>query len=662
MGTLHILYPLRYFSMSFNTKKTHAMNNHDLALFQQAVNLANQGQKEIAYRQLVELIKIPDNQQEVEPLLWLAFTAPDFSLANQAIKQAVSLAPKHPKVIAACKWLADKAADTPQLSKQGALAQFRSDFITYSKNGTISDEQWTLLTNSIVQSGLKLEEALVFIQPDVVKFISRAIEAAAEDGFISDDEERNIYLLMALFALPDQATNKLRQRLELLKIPGKLREGKLPIVKSHLPLPTGEIAHIEMSASKNSENKVSNNGFLIATNRRLFFSGLAGSLSLEWTAIEDTLAYGNKLEVKPVSADQAHIFKLEDAALFKMVVERLIQLAVRSALSTEFRVKKQTQELKPSPATESLTSSRPQTLKNRNSPIPTATQPEASPAEKSFLAAWTEYAATQSLKIELTPEYEILSGRYRLDFAHPGSKSAVEIDGFAAHSSTEQIANDRRREREITQLGWRFVRFGGKEITKDVYGCVAETYRFITRRILEKQKELAQTTPQPNVTQLVDAYQTIHKPERIRTLFICESDWDVASFYRMEDVLFEQTKNSFAKVMEKQWPNPLHFLSVFKKKGYYLIGFCPGDLRQMDKEQRQREYEKQFLFLVKQLSTHQPEQIIVIWPSLKHFVEAAIPLAKLDVDKIKLHALPFPGKGYEENFKTNLVQLVRDRK
>lgn len=95
-----------------------------------------------------------------------------------------------------------------------------------------------------------------------------------------------------------------------------------------------------------------------------------------------------------------------------------------------------------------------------------------SPIEEQYWLAWKAHSS-----IRLIPQYEI--GKYRVDFAHPLTKVAIELDGLIAHGTTEQIANDRRRQREIEALGWKVIRFGGKEIYHNVQQCIIETENII---------------------------------------------------------------------------------------------------------------------------------------------------------------------------------------
>lgn len=110
-----------------------------------------------------------------------------------------------------------------------------------------------------------------------------------------------------------------------------------------------------------------------------------------------------------------------------------------------------------------------------------------SPIEYEFLNCWVKRPDNNHL--ELKPQYDVLDGKYRVDFAFPELKVAVELDGFESHSSTEDIASDRRRQREIEREGWRFIRFGGKEIHQNVTACVEETVEFCNQVLAQQRKD-----------------------------------------------------------------------------------------------------------------------------------------------------------------------------
>lgn len=199
----------------------------------------------------------------------------------------------------------------------------------------------------------------------------------------------------------------------------------------------------------------------------------------------------------------------------------------------------------------------------------------------------------------------MFEGRYRLDFAHPSTKTAIELDGFKAHSSTRQIANDRRREREVRNAGWEFIRFGGHEIHHDVYGCVAETYQFIARRTNAPATNLAEATISPALS-----LKSVHyKPAQVKVLFIEEfaSNGEGKSFYSADSVLFFRTREVFSEVFGASWKTPEEFLRFFREQGYYRISLCNAPKSDLDPQAQEKFYSEGVPLLVKQLVDCKPE-------------------------------------------------------
>jgi hypothetical protein len=69
-----------------------------------------------------------------------------------------------------------------------------------------------------------------------------------------------------------------------------------------------------------------------------------------------------------------------------------------------------------------------------------------------------------------------------------GLRIAIELDGMAGHSTTDDMARDRKRQREIEALGWRVIRFGGKEVHHDPAACAAEARAIIARAVDEREQ------------------------------------------------------------------------------------------------------------------------------------------------------------------------------
>lgn len=96
-----------------------------------------------------------------------------------------------------------------------------------------------------------------------------------------------------------------------------------------------------------------------------------------------------------------------------------------------------------------------------------------SPIEKRFREAaapdwWPELTLVQEHPVQVDGQ------NYRIDFAVPAWHFGIELDGFRNHSSTADIAKDRKRQRALERAGWTLCRFGGQEVTKDAANCVWE--------------------------------------------------------------------------------------------------------------------------------------------------------------------------------------------
>lgn len=65
------------------------------------------------------------------------------------------------------------------------------------------------------------------------------------------------------------------------------------------------------------------------------------------------------------------------------------------------------------------------------------------------------------------PKAEVVTGpdgRYRIDFAFPEIRLAIEVDGWAAHSTPEQKRRDQRRLHDLIRSGWTVLRYDWWEV------------------------------------------------------------------------------------------------------------------------------------------------------------------------------------------------------
>jgi very-short-patch-repair endonuclease len=80
-------------------------------------------------------------------------------------------------------------------------------------------------------------------------------------------------------------------------------------------------------------------------------------------------------------------------------------------------------------------------------------------------------------------------GRYVLDFYIPKLKLAIEVDG-ATHLTDEQRKYDRKRQKEVENLGIHFLRFTNPEIYQDMDNVLEKI-----RKKCEERAELAVKNP-----------------------------------------------------------------------------------------------------------------------------------------------------------------------
>jgi very-short-patch-repair endonuclease len=93
------------------------------------------------------------------------------------------------------------------------------------------------------------------------------------------------------------------------------------------------------------------------------------------------------------------------------------------------------------------------------------------------------FALTRKARLPTpVPNHEI-AGRSR-DFAWPDQRLVVETDGYRYHSSRQAQRRDNRRDRQLTALGWRPVRFTYEEIAFEPAEVAKELVGLLSRRRL----------------------------------------------------------------------------------------------------------------------------------------------------------------------------------
>lgn len=104
-------------------------------------------------------------------------------------------------------------------------------------------------------------------------------------------------------------------------------------------------------------------------------------------------------------------------------------------------------------------------------------KPQAQRSTKGRCQSPAEVAFWQVASVQipgLVRQFHVKGTRYHLDFALPEEKIGIEVDGHQWHSSRKQRQHDSQRDRILTGLGWRILRFTASEILRNADGCAAE--------------------------------------------------------------------------------------------------------------------------------------------------------------------------------------------
>jgi very-short-patch-repair endonuclease len=91
---------------------------------------------------------------------------------------------------------------------------------------------------------------------------------------------------------------------------------------------------------------------------------------------------------------------------------------------------------------------------------------------------WSEYLRSHPTIIDgLVRQYPL--GEFRIDFALPDRKVAIEIDSYTYHRSADRWASDRRRDLHMSLRGWRVYRFDADLIRMDVTMVINQIARIV---------------------------------------------------------------------------------------------------------------------------------------------------------------------------------------
>ena len=82
------------------------------------------------------------------------------------------------------------------------------------------------------------------------------------------------------------------------------------------------------------------------------------------------------------------------------------------------------------------------------------------------------------------------AGEYRIDYAYPAERLAVELYGYASHRGPEQLRKDQARHRRLTIQGWTVLVFTWRD--------VVNTPALVARDIRQALQNTSGTPPEPS--------------------------------------------------------------------------------------------------------------------------------------------------------------------
>jgi very-short-patch-repair endonuclease len=96
----------------------------------------------------------------------------------------------------------------------------------------------------------------------------------------------------------------------------------------------------------------------------------------------------------------------------------------------------------------------------------------------------TAFRAIENDDFKLIPQYVLGSFRYDFAVTRLGKLiGLIECDGKEFHSTKEQIANDRAKDKLAAKMGVRMFRFSGADICRDPKGCARKVLHTIIFKV-----------------------------------------------------------------------------------------------------------------------------------------------------------------------------------
>lgn len=159
----------------------------------------------------------------------------------------------------------------------------------------------------------------------------------------------------------------------------------------------------------------------------------------------------------------------------------------------------------------------------------------AYPVDWSKLMTPIEYGAWVSIRskggIVLYPQYPVLN--YHLDFANPGLKIGLELDGAEFHNKEKDLIRDNK----LRELGWTIFRISGKEMNRTHF----KTLDSLNNDDEDGNRQLIRHWILETGDGIIEAIKTIYFKSHNNTFY--KTDLGFNYFYYCERTLQEHQSN-----------------------------------------------------------------------------------------------------------------------
>ena len=149
------------------------------------------------------------------------------------------------------------------------------------------------------------------------------------------------------------------------------------------------------------------------------------------------------------------------------------------------------------------------------------------------------------------------------------------------------------------------------------------------------------------------------KPSKIKILFVGESPPANGGFFYIDSQMTNYMADVFSEVFNKNFSSTDGFLKFFKAKDCYLDDLSIVPVDNKNPEERKRIINECIGAFAKRLKKYKPELVVAVLKRIKDPVEQAVCKARLQVP---VYAIPFPGNGHQNRFKSELLRILREHK